>query len=87
MKNLITVITILLMSILPSFGQTIAVPGVHTAGLQTTQEVVNKLLILELVKIEKYQVYDEFDLKQSVINDPQFEDCYGRVLSPLIFLA
>ncbi|MBN4072912.1 hypothetical protein JYT74_02610 [Crocinitomix catalasitica] len=78
MKHLITILTLLLMSILPSFGQTIAVPGVHTAGLQTSQEVVNKLLILELVKIQKYQVYDEFDLKRDVINDPKFEDCYGK---------
>lgn len=81
MKTTILLITSLFFTALTSFGQkgqTIAVPGVHTSGLQTSQDAVTKLLALELVKINKYRVYDEFDLKQGVVNDPEFQECYGK---------
>ncbi len=61
-----------------NYGQTIAVPGIYTNGIETTSHIATKLLRLELVKIDKYTVLDEFDLKSEVVNDPQFENCYGK---------
>ncbi len=61
-----------------SYSETIAVPSVYTSGVTTNADIVAKFLRLELVKIEKFTVLDEFDLKAAVLSDTQYDDCFGK---------
>lgn len=58
--------------------ETCAVPNFSCNGLHATSEIVSKLTRLELVKIEKYTVLDEFDMSEALKGDNSFEECYGK---------
>ncbi len=81
MKKLVF-ITVLLCS-LGSFSQnsaksSIAVANPHVQGLSITSEVAAKLIQLELIKLDKFSVYDEFDMAEVIKTDDGFSDnCYG----------
>ncbi len=60
-----------------SFSQTIAVSELSTEGVKTTPVTSGKYTRLELVKLGKYQVLDEFDMTETLQNNPQLDDCFG----------
>lgn len=77
MKKVIILTALLITSI--SFGQsksTIAVTNPNVSGLYATPEIAAKLLRLELAKLDKYSVYDEFDMKEIYNKDSSYyTDC------------
>ena len=81
MKNLFLALA-LTMS-LWSFNQnstkaTIAVANPNVEGLSLTPTLASKLIQLELIKLDKFAVYDEFDMAEVLKTDSQFtQDCYG----------
>jgi hypothetical protein len=53
-----------------------ATPSVQ--GLSTSASIVNKIINLELIKLNKYSVYDEFDIAEVINSDTKFKNgCYG----------
>lgn len=59
------------------FAQTIAVSNLNTSGMNATPEVGAKMTRLELVKLNKYTVLDEYDMTEKLGNN-QYDDCYGK---------
>lgn len=58
----------------PSFA--VATP--HVMELDLTPEVAAKYIQLELIKLDLYSVYDEFDMAEVIDDSTQFSDgCYG----------
>ena len=56
----------------------IAVANPHVQGLSITSEVAAKLIQLELIKLNKFSVYDEFDMAEVIKENDGFSDnCYG----------
>ncbi len=54
----------------------VATPSVQ--GLFATPEIVSKLINLELIKINKYNVYDEYDMAEVLKNDSSYtKNCFG----------
>lgn len=76
-KWMITALLMLMISI-GSQAETIAVTNFSTTGVQSTPEVAAKLARLELVKLEKYTVLDEFDMAEVIESDPTYVSCYGK---------
>ena len=58
--------------------ETCAVTNFSCTGLHATPEIASKLARLELVKIEKYTVLDEFDMSEALKGDDTYNDCYGK---------
>jgi hypothetical protein len=57
----------------------IAVALPHLENFDVSREIVAKLIQIELIKLEEYRVYDEFDLKEASDSDQRFSlDCYGK---------
>lgn len=56
---------------------TIAVAPIKTYGVSMNSEVASKLTRLELIKISKYNVLDEFDMLE-IENPETYKECYGR---------
>lgn len=57
----------------------IAVALPHLENFDVSREIVAKLIQIELIKLEEYRVYDEFDLKEASDSDRRFSlDCYGK---------
>jgi len=81
MKNLFLVLA-LTVSIM-SMGQnnskpTIAVANPNVEGLSITPTLAAKLIQLELIKLNKFSVYDEFDMAEALRSDSQYtNNCYG----------
>lgn len=81
MKNLFLMLTLLIN--LWSFQQTdskqtIAVANPNVEGLNLTPTLAAKLIQLELIKLDKFSVYDEFDMAEVIKNDTDFaSNCYG----------
>ena len=81
MKRLVFIIA--LFSWFNGFSQngkkpSIAVANPHVQGLSITSEIAAKLIQLELIKLDKFSVYDEFDMAEVIQKDDGFsEDCYG----------
>ncbi len=66
-----------------AFGQadmsTLAVANPNINALDTKPEVAAKMIRLELIKIQQYKVYDEFDMADVIKAHPEFsKDCYGQ---------
>jgi TolB-like protein len=59
-------------------AETIAVTNFSTNGLHATPEITAKLARLELVKLNKYTVIDEFDMAEVMESDASYATCYGR---------
>lgn len=58
-------------------AQSVAVAPIKTYGILTSQETATILARIELIKMKKYQVLDEFDMLES--NDTNsIDQCYGR---------
>jgi hypothetical protein len=64
-------------------AQTVNKPSVAVAnpnidGLSITSTIVAKMMQLELVKLNKFSVYDEFDMAEILNEDVKYTDnCYG----------
>lgn len=57
---------------------TIAIANPNVEGLTMTSKTASKMMQLELIKINKYSVYDEFDMAETLEGNPEFsEGCYG----------
>ena len=81
MKKLIcfiSIITSITLSAQDNIKKSIAVANPHVQGLDITSEVAAKLLQLELIKLDKYSVYDEFDMAEVIREDEAFtSSCHG----------
>lgn len=81
MKKLIVIIALLGVTSLnaqSNIKQTIAVANPNVEGLNLTPTLAAKLIQLELIKIDKYAVYDEFDMAEVIKGDEKFSNgCYG----------
>ncbi|MBI1835911.1 MAG: hypothetical protein HYR91_01460 [Flavobacteriia bacterium] len=57
---------------------TIAVATPSIQGLGITPKICTKIIYLELIKINQFSVYDEFDISEVVNSSPTFQkDCFG----------
>ncbi|PWL30429.1 MAG: hypothetical protein DCO96_05460 [Fluviicola sp. XM-24bin1] len=57
---------------------TIAVAVPHVMELDVTPDIAAKYIQLELIKMDKYSVYDEFDMAEVIKDSNEFtENCYG----------
>jgi TolB-like protein len=77
-KQIFTTIIALLFGSSILFAESIAVSNLNTHGVELTPEIAAKLTRIELIKIEKYVVLDEFDMRSALEGDEQFTDCYGK---------
>ena len=60
-------------------GKSIVVANPSVSGLFATSEIASKILRLETVKLEKYNVYDEFDMVEAYNSDSTLEsNCYSK---------
>ncbi|MFK8044082.1 MAG: hypothetical protein AB8B72_01205 [Crocinitomicaceae bacterium] len=81
MKKLLLIITVTIN--MWSFSQTenkptIAVANPNVEGLSLTPTLAAKLIQLELIKLDKFSVYDEFDMAEVINNEEEFaNNCYG----------
>jgi hypothetical protein len=84
MKTKIILLTIGLVMGLTAYSQekqkaSIAVALPHLENFNVSREIVAKLIQIELIKLEEYRVYDEFDMKEATDSDERFlTDCYGK---------
>lgn len=57
---------------------TIAVAVPHVMELDVTPDIAAKYIQLELIKMDKYSVYDEFDMAEVIKDSNEFtENCFG----------
>jgi hypothetical protein len=85
MKKCILSIAILLCAITQVRAQgnenksTIATALPNVDNIQVSREIIAKLIQIELIKLEKYKVYDEFDIQEGIDSDERFtKNCYGK---------
>jgi hypothetical protein len=58
---------------------TIAVANPNVNSLSQKPAILAKMLRLELIKMAKHKVYDEFDMADALKTNPEFTtDCYGQ---------
>ncbi|PHR45072.1 MAG: hypothetical protein COA32_13815 [Fluviicola sp.] len=58
---------------------TIAVALPNVDNIDVSREIIAKLLQIELIKLDMYKVYDEFDIQEGIDSDERFtKDCYGK---------
>jgi hypothetical protein len=58
---------------------TIAVANPNVTSLAIKPESAAKMMRLELIKLDKYKVYDEFDMADVLKTNPEFtQGCYGQ---------
>ncbi|XOV67390.1 MAG: hypothetical protein ACFHU9_17375 [Fluviicola sp.] len=76
MKSIITIFAILLATTFgaKAQGQTIAVGYPAITGLNIDSKIATKLLRYELIKLDKYSVYDEYDMKEAIAKDPSLQE-------------
>jgi hypothetical protein len=70
-------ILILILTSYIGIGQTIGVATVKTFGLVATQELTSKMAQLEIIKLNKYQVLDKFDMLE-ISDVEKYKTCYGK---------
>lgn len=57
----------------------IAISKPHVDGISASQELVAKMIRLEVIKTKKFNVYDEFDMTEVVSKNKTYqENCYGK---------
>ncbi|MCB9225232.1 MAG: hypothetical protein H6582_13700 [Crocinitomicaceae bacterium] len=61
-----------------AIGQTAAVTNFSTHGINLTPEIAGKLTRIELTKLEKFKVLDEFDMESELQDITKFDQCYGK---------
>jgi len=60
-------------------SSTIAVANPNVNALTVKPESVAKMMRLELIKINKYKVYDEFDMNEVIKSKEEYKvGCYGQ---------
>lgn len=69
---------VILMTSRLAFAETVAVTNLNTTGLHITPVLAAKMARLELVKLEKYTVLDEFDMAEVMEQNPEYKTCYGK---------
>lgn len=58
---------------------TIAVALPYVNGLESKPASVAKMMRLELIKLNKFKVYDEFDMNEIIKSNPEFNtECFGQ---------
>lgn len=58
---------------------TIAVALPNIDNIEVSREIIAKLIQIELIKLDIYKVYDEFDIQEGIDSDERFtKDCYGK---------
>ncbi|MFD1551866.1 hypothetical protein DNU06_01795 [Putridiphycobacter roseus] len=80
MKKLVAIIALFIGSSLmaQSAKPTIAVANPNVEGLSLTPTLAAKLMQLELIKLNKFSVYDEFDMAEIIKDSPEYSNaCYG----------
>lgn len=78
MKTIKTTIIIALLLITgSSFASSIGVGPIKTFGIFAETETASTIARLELVKLEKYQVLDRFDM-QEIENYTEYQSCFGK---------
>jgi hypothetical protein len=84
MKTKMILLTIGLVMGLTAYSQekqkaSIAVALPHLENFNVSREIVAKLIQIELIKLDEYRVYDEFDMKEATDSEERFlTDCYGK---------
>lgn len=83
MKKGIIVWMFAAMAIGSAFAQTgkrtIAVAKPHVGGVNIDPALVSKMIRLELVKLNEFTVYDEFDMSDVIRENPSYEsNCFGQ---------
>ena len=76
MKSIITLIAIILATTFGSQAQggTIAVGYPAITGMNIDSKIATKLLRYELIKLDLYSVYDEYDMKEAIAKDPSLQN-------------
>ena len=60
-------------------NQTIAVANPNVTSLTVKAESAARMMRLELIKLHKYKVYDEFDMADVIKTNPEYaKDCFGQ---------
>jgi hypothetical protein len=60
-------------------SQTIAVANPNVTSLSVKAESAARMMRLELIKLNKYKVYDEFDMADVIKSNPEYsKDCFGQ---------
>jgi len=79
MKTLIKIklIALFILSATFTHAASIGVGPIKTFGLYAPAETATTIARLELIKLNKYQVLDRFDMKEAVGKD-RYNDCYGK---------
>ncbi|MDX1652842.1 MAG: hypothetical protein R3277_10145 [Brumimicrobium sp.] len=58
---------------------TIAVAYPNIENIDISKEIVAKLTQIELIKLDKYKVYDEFDIQEAIDSEERFsKGCHGK---------
>ncbi len=83
MKTSVSLIVLFVLSTFFGMSQeslpTIAVANPNINSLETRPEIAAKMMRLELIKMAKYKVYDEFDMADALKANAEFKtDCYGQ---------
>lgn len=85
MKKCISIIVISLGLFFCSYAQdsssksTIAVALPNVDNIDVSKEIIAKLIQIELIKLDQYKVYDEFDIQEGIDSDKRFtNNCYGK---------
>ena len=76
-KQLLFSLIFVLVSMI-TYAETIAVANFSTTSLHATPEIAGKLARLELTKLQKHTVLDEFDMNEILSKKPEYVNCYGK---------
>lgn len=78
MKKVLLVIVICLLGIFTqAYAQTAAVSPVRAFGINSSTDAVTQMAYLELIKLNRYQVLDYFDM-QEVGTNLEYDSCFGQ---------
>ena len=83
MKTSVSLIVLFVLSTFFEMSQeslpTIAVANPNINSLETRPEIAAKMMRLELIKMNKYKVYDEFDMNEIIQTKEEYKSgCYGQ---------
>jgi len=74
-KNILVVAFVLIQASV--LAQSLAIGNIKTFGLFTSEKSVTKMTQLEVIKLKKYAVLDEFDIAE-VETAADYDSCYGK---------
>lgn len=76
-KVIILQVLALILFNVSSLAQTAAVSDIATEGVGLSPEIAGKLTRIELIKLEKYSVLDQFDM-ENALQGENWSSCYGK---------